>query len=99
MPLSTPVTAEASAAQVPYPSVSESRLSSVGSSGFLVHEQGTPLWTSFTDGSITVVSEESSVSGTLASGVVKIEQWEGSRKVTELRDMSTQRSVIISPDL
>ncbi|MCF2437161.1 hypothetical protein LV779_36265 [Streptomyces thinghirensis] len=64
-----------------------------------MHEQGTPLWTSFTDGSITVVSEESSVSGTLASGVVKIEQWEGSRKVTELRDMSTQRSVIISPDL
>ena len=54
-----------------------------------MHEQGTPLWTSFTDGSITVVSEESSVSGTLASDVVKIEQWEGSRKVAELRDMST----------
>lgn len=60
VPLATPVTAaKAAEAQVPYPSVSRSRLNSVGSSGFLVHEQGTPLWTSFADGSTSVVKAKS----------------------------------------
>ncbi len=108
VPMSTPgVAAEAAEAQVSYPSVSRSRLNSVGSSGFLVHEQGTPLWTSFADGSTTEVKAKSfagedvkaSVSAALASDVVKIVHWEGSLKVTRLRDMSTQRSVAISPNL
>ncbi|MFC9466421.1 FG-GAP repeat domain-containing protein [Streptomyces coelicoflavus] len=87
--------------------MSRSRLNSVGSSGFLVHEEGTPLWTSFTDGSTSVVKAKSwageyvdaSVSPTLASDVVEIVHWESSTKITELRDMSTQRSVSISPGL
>ncbi|MFE1455910.1 FG-GAP repeat domain-containing protein [Streptomyces sp. NPDC058735] len=107
-PSSMPVTvAKAAEAQVPYPSVSGSRLNSVGSSGFLVHEQGTPLWTSFADGSTSVVKAKSwageyvdaSVFPTFASDVVEVVHWEGSLKVTRLRDMSTQRSVSISPNL
>ncbi|MFB6773874.1 FG-GAP repeat domain-containing protein [Streptomyces sp. NPDC056337] len=105
--MSTPVmAAETAEAQVPYPSVSRSRLNSVGSSGFLVHDQSTPLWTNFADGSTSVVKAKSwageyvkaSATATLASDVVAIEHYEGGLKITELRDMSTQRSVGISPD-
>ncbi|MGZ3103514.1 hypothetical protein [Streptomyces sp. H72] len=86
MPMSTPdVAAQAAEAQVPYPSVGSSRLNSVGSSGFLVHEMGTPLWTSFADGSTTEVKAKSfagtdvkasSVSASLASDVVEIVHYE-----------------------
>ncbi|MGW0819436.1 FG-GAP repeat domain-containing protein [Streptomyces viridiviolaceus] len=96
-PLSAPAAmyADVDEAVVPYPTVEGSWLRGAGATGFLVQdEKGSDVWTSFADGSTTVLGDNTAVFGSPASDAVQIFHPNGT---VELRDMSTKRSVRIDP--